>query len=154
MKTFYALSDTHGNKSFEQFLQVTKNAELYVHLGDYTRDCDALKALTPQKVVGVRGNNDFDQDYPLFEVITVGGVRFLLTHGHTYNVKYSFDRLIYKALECDAKCVLYGHTHVPDISYREGIFIACPGAFGRSSSTYLRIEVENGNFRPDLLIIK
>ena len=154
MKTFYALSDTHGNKSFDQFLQSTADAALYAHLGDYTRDCDALKALTQKQVVGVRGNNDYDESYPIYEVISVDGVKFLLTHGHTLNVKYTLDRLIYKALECDAKCVLYGHTHIPDISYREGIFIACPGAFGRANPTYLRIRVENGTVRPDLLQIR
>ena len=151
MKTFYAISDTHGNQSFDMLLAATKDAAFYAHLGDYTRDCDALAAMTDKRVYGVKGNNDYGDAYPLEEIVSVDGVRILLLHGHTLNVKYSLDKLAYRALECGAKCVLYGHTHIADISWDKGIFIVNPGSFSRFKPTYVRITVNNGEVRPDLL---
>ncbi len=153
-KTFYALSDTHGNQNFDMLLAATKDAEFYAHLGDYTRDCDALKAATDKKVYGVKGNNDFNHDYPLEEIITVGGVRILLLHGHTLGVKYSLDRLMYSAMERGVKCVLYGHTHVSDITMERGVFLVCPGSFSRFRPSYARITVEDGIIRPDIFVFK
>ena len=152
MKTFYAISDTHGNHSFDMLLAATKDAAFYAHLGDYTRDCDALKALTDKKIYGVKGNNDYSSDYPTEELISVEGVKILLLHGHTLNVKYTLDRIYYRALELDAKCVLYGHTHAADITINNGIFLVCPGAFGGMRQSYARITVKDGQVRPDLFV--
>jgi len=153
-KTLYVLSDTHGNQSFDMLLAATKDADLYVHLGDHTRDCDVLRSLTDKPVYGVKGNNDYGDAYPLEDIISVGGVRLLLLHGHTVGVKYSMDRLVYKALEHEVGCVLYGHTHAPDITLENGIFLVNPGAFGSFRPTYARITVENGTLLPDIFVFK
>lgn len=152
MKIFYALSDTHGNQNFEPFLEATRDAAFYAHLGDYTRDCDALKEMTDKTVYGVKGNNDYSGDYPLEEIVSVEGVKILLLHGHTLNVKYSLANLVYRALECGAKCVVYGHTHIADIAYANGVFLVCPGSYSRFKPTYVRIRVEDGMVRPDIMV--
>ena len=39
------------------------------------------------------------------------GIKIFFTHGHKWGVKYSTDRLFYKAKEIGAQIALFGHTH-------------------------------------------
>lgn len=162
MKTLYVVSDSHGYRdAFQTLLGVTPDADLYAHLGDYTSDAEALAALSRKPVKIVRGNGDVGAPYPIEELVYLQGQKVLLLHGHTCGVKYSLDRALYRAMELDASCVCYGHTHVPRIDFERGIFLVCPGAFSpRSASygkahrpSYARIQVKNGAIAPDMLIL-
>ena len=46
-------------------------------------------------------------------------------------VKYSTDRLFYKAKEIGAQIALFGHTHCRYYAYEEGIHILNPGSAGQ-----------------------
>lgn len=55
-------------------------------------------------------------------------IKILFSHGHTFGVKYSLDRIYYKAKEIGAKIVLFGHTHCRYYSYEDGVHILNPGS--------------------------
>lgn len=112
------LSDSHGNvENMARCVELTQpNAIL--HLGDCQRDAEALHRLYPAiPLQGVPGNCDWGAvDGP--EVLTeYGGVRILLMHGHTRNVKASTLSAIYAAREMGAQILLFGHTHRPLVDY-------------------------------------
>lgn len=153
MKRLYLVSDTHGNRCFDPFLSLTGDADMYAHLGDYVSDGEALRQLAPKPVITVKGNGDFGNDAPVQEIISLGGARILLLHGHTVGVKYSLDRLAYLAAENDVQCACYGHTHISGIDWVGGVLLVCPGAFGRYEGSYARLSVENGVIVPDLFTL-
>ena len=58
----------------------------------------------------------------------LAGKRFFLTHGHLYGVKSDLTRVVYAARERSADILLYGHTHVPETDYEDGLYILNPGS--------------------------
>ena len=117
--------DTH-----DDYFAVNKVAEkggkvdCWFHTGDVWPDAETLSAITDKKVYAVAGNNDWGQkpeDYS--KIIELEGSRIWLTHGH----KYLRD-LLGEAKAREADVVVYGHTHVPDISWHDGILLINPGS--------------------------
>ena len=64
--------------------------------------------------------------------IVLAGQKILLTHGHFYKVKYSYDRLFYHAKECGATAALFGHTHRQYCEYEDSLWLVNPGSAGAS----------------------
>ena len=52
----------------------------------------------------------------------------MLAHGHQY---YYTDALLYRGEEVHADMVLYGHTHVPDLSADGPRLLLNPGSLSR-----------------------
>ena len=89
-------------------------------LGDGLRDLDTLR-LAGVPVYSVRGNCDWFSAFdhtPTEQLIRLGGLRILLTHGHLYGVKSGYGALAMHATRQDADIALFGHTHLP---YAESI---------------------------------
>lgn len=114
------LSDSHSTTITEALPKYSK----VIHCGDYGRSFDLLNECN---VTFVRGNCDWHGE-PYQELI-INDNKCLVTHGHLLNVKYGYDRLIYKALEANAKIVFFGHTHNPTFFEEEGIKFINPGAY-------------------------
>ena len=76
----------------------------------------------------MRGNCDYRSGEPLERQVDLGGKRFLLLHGHQY---YSYSSLLYRGEEVHADMVLYGHTHMPDLSADGPRLILNPGSLSR-----------------------
>ena len=128
------ISDTHGRKSARDsvFLR-NSDADLFIHLGDGERDIDAFLLENPSftpKVVHVAGNCDFGSLSNTFEIIPVENHKILATHGHIYNVKYGLQMLKEAAARLNCDIILYGHTHVRDNTYEDGVYILNPGSAG------------------------
>lgn len=123
-------SDTHGN--FSAHLEIFKQnekADAFIFLGDGERELDKIRSLYPEKtILNVAGNCDHASMTPCSDIFMANGIKILFTHGHLDRVKYSLDRLFYKAKEIDAKIVLFGHTHCRYYSYEEGIHMLNPGS--------------------------
>ena len=130
------VSDTHGNRSsLNQIAREYADVEYLFHLGDYAMDAEYLADELPHaKVISVKGNCDLIADAPEFEEIVIGGNKIILTHGHTLNVKYSYDRVFFYAQEHEAKAILFGHTHVPCKEYKAGIWLVNPGSAGEETA--------------------
>lgn len=97
----------------------------------------------------VRGNNDWSKEYPLEKTLGIGGLKIFITHGHLYNVKYDYDRIIQKGKAINADAVFFGHTHETEEIYSDGMLLLNPGSVSGSGgissrSTYCSINlIEN-----------
>ena len=143
--TILVLSDSHGNvgnmiRAVEQV-----QPDRVLHLGDCQRDLTALEGEFPAlPMEGVPGNCDwgsFDQPERLLEF---EGVRVLMMHGHTRNVKSSPLAAQYAAREWGADVLLFGHTHRPLVDYDGTLYTMNPGAIGDfRRPTYGVVTIEN-----------
>ena len=151
MSVMYAVSDTHGDTgNYTRLLELTKDADMYAHLGDYVRDGQELGRLSLKPAFIIKGNGAFSGG-ELEEIVSLGGVRVLLTHGHKYRVKSSLMQLMYRAAELECGAAVYGHTHISDITYQNGIYLICPGTLsgaGTRECTYACLRAENGLLKP------
>ena len=122
-------SDTHGDISAaKRFFHSIAPLDYLFHLGDNAADGDKLAKLFACPVYAVRGNCDYRSDAPLERQVDLGGKRFLLLHGHQY---YAMSSLLYRAEEVHADMVLYGHTHMPDLSADGPRLLLNPGSLSR-----------------------
>lgn len=123
-------SDTHGSFSAHaKIFERNQDADGFIFLGDGERELDKIKTLYPDKtVLNVAGNCDYCSMSPNSDIYMANDVKLLFTHGHSWGVKFSLDRLYYKAKEIGAKIVLFGHTHCRYYSYEDGVYILNPGS--------------------------
>lgn len=100
-------------------------------LGDCYRDAEALAELYPKiPMTAVRGNCDWGWG-PDEEEVMLGGVRFLLTHGHRYSCKSGLGGLISEGRRRGVDMVCFGHTHQAlHVQGGEDIWLFNPGSVG------------------------
>lgn len=153
-------SDSHG--SYDRLASAVRThmaadgIDRIFFLGDGVRDISRLAEAYPDiPLTYVRGNCDGssasseerDGD-PYEKLVTVGGVRFLLIHGHKYDVKYSLDDAAFRAIEAGADIVLYGHTHRQDDSVIEigskKVRLINPGAVAGFRPSYALLNIVSG----------
>lgn len=142
------VSDTHRNNFYiNKVKNVIEKADVLIHLGDNTADCDILNASFKGMVYGVSGNCDYFTKYPVEEVIEIEDKKVLITHGHEYEVKYGLGALINRAKELNVDAALFGHTHEALIEEYENIKFINPGSAslprGRKNSIAF-MEIEDG----------
>lgn len=118
------ISDTHGLLR-PGALEILRTCDLIIHAGDICGQeiIADLEALRP--CVFVRGNMDrFMPANPMqaTAVVEHGGRRLYVLHDLS-----SLD-LDPKAAGMDA--VIYGHTHRPDIAFKDGVLFLNPGSIG------------------------
>lgn len=123
------VSDTHNYLSIlSKVKEEIQQADIVIHLGDVVEDAEYLLEGFRGRVINVRGNCDFNSTVPSESLEVIEGKRVFITHGHNYNVKQDLLRLKYRAEEVDADIVLYGHTHVANVEYENGILFMNPGS--------------------------
>lgn len=130
------LSDSHMVKSrlLEAVERHIDNADLFIFLGDGEEDFDAVIDEHPNiKYERVCGNCDLDSDYPDKMEIEFAGKRIFFSHGHPYNVKYGYYKIIDEAKRRGADILLFGHTHEQYTNYDDGLYIMNPGSVGIGS---------------------
>ncbi|MBE1554486.1 metallophosphoesterase [Sporosarcina limicola] len=134
------MSDSHGDMETVRAVSAL-SADAIFHCGD-----SELSFNDPllHKMYCVRGNCDWDSDYPSSVVIEVKGKIVLVVHGHEHDVKHSLLPLYYAALEHGADIVLFGHSHLYGAEMKEGILFVNPGSTmqprGGKQATYAVIE--------------
>jgi len=142
------ISDTHGHIDRAiRLLPLFKDLDAIIHLGDYLRDAEQLQKYTEVKVVGVGGNCDgVTSKSEAMKVIASPFGPLLITHGHLHGAKKGIDRLLYQASECEAKAVLFGHTHTPFYGVFEGIALINPGSLSlpdnQAQGTYAVLNID------------
>lgn len=139
------LSDSHGTPEFMEQAVEAERPDLVCHLGDGRQEAEQLRQSYPQTpFLLVPGNCDFpDWREPLTKITEEGGIRILMTHGHSCGVKGGLLRLWLTAKENQCQVALFGHTHVPYCQCKDGIWLLNPGSC-RSRLQYgiVRIEKE------------
>ncbi len=149
------LSDTHGDLvSARKALTNMGRIDLLLHAGDHYRDANQLAESREIVICAVVGNCDWDISEPEDLLINAGGKRIWLTHGHKYNIKGSYHRLIKKAKEHKIDIVVFGHTHVATCETVEGVLLFNPGSTtiprGGQGPSYGIIEIVNHEIIPDI----
>ena len=149
------LSDSHGSvTNAQQALARMGEIQYLFHAGDYARDVARLAFPSQVVVHAVCGNCDASSGQQDEELVAMEGVRILLTHGHTYRVKFGLYTLSCRAAELQADVVVYGHTHVAEYQYEGGILFFNPGSItnprdGRGFG-YGILEIKGRNITPFL----
>ena len=118
MKIF-VLADTH-NKLPQRVIELAAGADEIWHLGDVCEPTITLdlEAVGPPLTV-VRGNCDWNNEWPLVVDLTRDGLKFRLVHIPPEAPPDGFD------------VVLHGHTHVPRNEKRRGVLFLNPGCVTR-----------------------
>jgi uncharacterized protein len=145
------ISDSHGARRALQGVVSNEDYDRVVFLGDYCSDMETVKVKCSFPPAIVKGNCDFMHNKPEMIMTKFNGYKFLIVHGHKFNVETSMIALekFAKINHCD--CVLYGHTHIHRIYKKDNIWFINPGAFGKKDKesyerqTYALLTVdENG----------
>lgn len=85
------------------------------------------------------------------KIVTVGGIRFMLTHGHKLFVKTQHQFAADYAISKSADVLLYGHTHQKEDFTVEGkngrsVRLINPGSCGpRYGASYAVLNIVDGN---------
>jgi uncharacterized protein len=138
------ISDSHGLTTELSLIREKHKDEvdLFLHCGDseLSSNNSALEGY-----LVVRGNCDFDEDFPEELVQKVGKWKILMTHGHRYQVKSTLTSLSYRAEELEARIVLFGHSHILGAEMLNGILFLNPGSIRlprlRKEKTYCILEI-------------
>lgn len=138
-------SDSHGNEqAMRRALDAHPDATGVVFLGDGAAEAFRLSEEdTSREWHIVCGNCDVDRRAPRRDVITFGGHRMYLTHGHAERVKSDLLQLSLSALERDCEAAFYGHTHIPDTAFYNGVQLFNPGSIG-GEGAYGTAEIRAG----------
>ena len=147
------MSDSHGANNSMLAVVEKETPDYILHLGDYDRDCAAIRLAFPDiPLRAVRGNCDFGSNELEIDEFVLNGKRFLMTHGHLFGVKSSISRIKQHAENRDIDILLFGHTHVSHYEVCEGgLHVINPGSmcFG-SSKSYAVIEISNEKIECEL----
>ncbi|MBQ9124357.1 MAG: YfcE family phosphodiesterase [Acholeplasmatales bacterium] len=138
-----ALSDSH----FDKIKLDLNKYDYIIHCGDYGL---SKKDLINNNVYFVKGNCDFSGEKEL--EVKINNKIIFITHGDKYNVKSTYNNLIYKALSINANICFFGHTHRPDMFVLDDIIYINPGAY--LDGFYVVIDEEYIYFYKDKEIYK
>lgn len=150
------ISDTHGHNAFieKEISSIgEENIHAIIHAGDCVEDAEMLSYTYPNiPMYNVAGNNDMFSTADDDKLITLGGVKIFITHGHGYRVKYDsdFETLLRKAQAVGADIAVFGHTHCTHLSYHGKLILLNPGSAGYSDR-YAVIEIEDGKAKAKLI---
>ncbi len=150
------ISDSHGRGGIvDRIICRESRADAIIFLGDVTSDIeDFTYEYTDKKFFIVSGNCDRFPSYPYSSVASIGGVNIFITHGHTLGVKGGTGALVAAARQADCQIALYGHTHIPNIKYEDGIYIVNPGSCSRSrdgGNSYAVIDIRDNGILPAII---
>ena len=149
------MSDSHGDR---QIVEEIKNhykgkVDAIFHNGD-----SELESTDPvwEGIHVVKGNTDFYGEHPERLVTQLGPTRIIQTHGHLFQINFSFQKLDLWAQEEDADICLYGHLHIPD-AWKEGrtLFLN-PGSVSLprgpiQECLYAKVEIDADSYRVEFL---
>ena len=138
MMKIVVMSDSHGSyAALRKALQMHEDADLFFHLGDGEHEVHLAAQTFPWfagKLYYIKGNCDFGHEIdPAHRQLTLTlpfGHRIFAAHGDRFQVKYGTSRMAYEAQKEQADILLYGHTHVRDCRYEDGLYIINPGSLG------------------------
>lgn len=152
-------SDSHGaGGQVARLAAENPGAEEVFFLGDGAGDLYAFSGANPAaKIHRVSGNCDPGGLALAEDTVELAGARIFLCHGHTLGVKSGLEALYRRAAQAGASLVLYGHTHVPDISYFGGAVFVNPGSLGRPPlgrrPTYAVVDIGDGTPRARIVAL-
>ena len=152
-------SDSHGRaeRIDEMLMRQLRRPDAILFAGDGVRDL-ACADLSGQAVHAVLGNCDWfshDPSLQTEQLVSVGEMTVLLTHGHLYNVKHGYGAVLAYAARLGVDVAVFGHTHVPHLEMlpkgsevggrvlERPLYLFNPGSLGADGS-FGTLTVKNG----------
>lgn len=148
------ISDSHGDYySVQRALREQPSAKLVFFLGDGEYDIQQVEeGFHNAYIHKVKGNCDFGSILPAHVVDEVNGVRIYATHGYVEKVKFGKELLLKYARDNNAAIALYGHTHVADTTFSDGVWLINPGSI--RVGEYAVVDIETNGIMPILMKLK
>jgi uncharacterized protein len=138
-------------------LRRLEEAELILHAGDFVTAAvlEELRQLAPvEAVVGNMDHSELRELLPERRVVEVAGARIGMVHVPGPAMGRG-DRLAAAFPGPDA--VVYGHTHLPEVSRVDGVWILNPGSpterRGAAAHSMLMLAIESAQIRPELVTL-
>ncbi|MFJ5768411.1 metallophosphoesterase family protein [Psychrobacillus sp. NPDC093180] len=136
------MSDTHRDTAtMEQVIEHWKEVDAVIHCGDSELPASYFES---KPIHIVRGNCDFDEEFPEEVIIELGNERILVVHGHKHQVKTTLMPLKYRGEEVQATVVCFGHSHLLGAELQNGLLYINPGSLhmprGRKEKSYAIVE--------------
>lgn len=152
------ISDTHKNSFIiDRIIRSQPEARHIFFLGDLVSDIEEFKTEYSDRTFHiVKGNCDGFCPYPDYDIVKLENQNILFTHGHNFSVKYGKTRLLEFAKNCGCSIALYGHTHIPLVTYEDGIYLVNPGSAARpreSKASYAVIDIVSGGIQPIIIYL-
>lgn len=143
------LSDTHGDmRTLRKVIDYHDDINTIIHLGDGLKDIEDIKLEYEEKnIYNICGNCDCSTEVPQTIEIEIEGRKILATHGHIFKVKKDLNELITEAKRRGASIVLYGHTHIPKVDFKDEIYIMNPGSLHSHIGSYGILKIENNEIK-------
>lgn len=131
------MSDSHGDfNAIEKAVNCIGEVDLWLHAGDYSTDAKFLEKYSGIKTVAVAGNCDgLAVKNQVDEFLELFGKKIWLTHGHHLRVKSGTQSLIEAAKDYGVDIVIYGHTHISEVSWHDHLLVLNPGSVARPHYT-------------------
>jgi putative phosphoesterase len=147
------VADTHMPKRCDGWppalFDVLRGVDLVLHAGDVGElwVLDQLSAIAP--VVAVHGNDESAEakrELPASQLITVGGARIVMAHGHHPDPQQEvasraderwgpkLDRWAALGPRAAARIVVFGHIHIPLAKWHDGVLLINPGAIAAGTA--------------------
>ncbi|MBQ9885878.1 MAG: metallophosphoesterase [Lachnospiraceae bacterium] len=143
------VSDTHRqNMNLYKVLGMYDDIDMLLHLGDAEGGEDFFAEVAGCPIEIVSGNCDFFSNLPRERIITLGKYNVWMTHGHQYNVSFTFDRLISEAEYRNIDIVMFGHIHRPLVEKHRNITLVNPGSLSyprqaNRKPSYVIMEIDD-----------
>jgi len=142
------ISDTHGLLR-DSAVKALAGSDLIIHAGDIDKPeiIDSLKKIAP--VFPVCGNMDRNPDaaLPRYEIVEIEEISIYILH--------DLHQLDLDPAAAGFNVVVSGHSHRPQIRYRDGVLYINPGSAGPRRFTLPisvgRLEIENGEITPKII---
>ncbi|MED1201765.1 metallophosphoesterase family protein [Heyndrickxia acidicola] len=128
------MSDTHMPKRSKslpsQLIQELMSADLAIHAGDWSV-MEVYKEISQYvRVEGVVGNVDEKEIADLFpekQILKLKNFSIGVVHGHgkgNTTERRALDAFANEKVDC----IIYGHSHIPSHTYKNGILLFNPGS--------------------------
>lgn len=124
------VSDSHGHNGLLRYA-IGQEApfDILIHCGDCQCDLNSILGKgRDYDLYVVKGNMDYAYHYPQVLNLKVGFYNIFAAHGDRYGVKYTDEDIIKAGKQNHADVILYGHSHVPEVTWKDGILIVNPGS--------------------------
>ncbi|MDO9535354.1 MAG: metallophosphoesterase family protein [Bacillota bacterium] len=142
-----------------QLFTMIDGADLILHAGDLEEESvlDELRNLAP--VEAVAGNMDpvyLKAELGIKKIIHLGGISLGLIHGSGMPRGVP-DFALRHFLDYKIQGLIFGHSHVPYLEYREGMLLLNPGSAGAprrgEKPSCARIWVEGKHLRGEIIYL-